>query len=119
MGLSSTGLFVLVTGLALFGQTLPPNVCAVQDQYDRLAKVGAGRQAKTEIVVVNGRAVHSPNFLQPTCSMHALHLVHEQSQLSSHPPTRQVLLIQLLRSLLPLHLRWICSSDFPVWKPGL
>jgi len=35
-------------------------VCAVQDQYDRLAKVGAGRQAKTEIVVVNGRAVHSP-----------------------------------------------------------
>ncbi len=60
MGLSSVGLLVLVAGSVLSAQTLSPNVCVVQTQYDRPAKTVEGQPPTTELVVVRGRAVFSP-----------------------------------------------------------
>jgi hypothetical protein len=59
MHIFSRGIFLVVAKLALFGQTLSPNVCAVQKEYARSDDAGK-TQRNMQITVVRGRAVFSP-----------------------------------------------------------
>jgi hypothetical protein len=70
MRIFSGALFFVIARLALYAQTLSPNVCAVQSEFAKSVDGGAD-QNKTQIVVIRGRAVFSPRgfwiLTEPGC----------------------------------------------------